>query len=922
MGSKFVKKILCGILLAGLFIFVIGTSITPAVVAQDMLTDTPVLQATEAATETYVPQLAGVPVASSSDTAKLSVDTSSWQEFSDPYWAFHVFYPQGWTLQNVPYRDFGWRISSPDLMVDALGRPLKGGYFGVTITPSSDNTSLDLEEEFPGKVIISREQTSVSSVDTIKTYGSAKPGLSFETIEFENNGWTYKLEVIAEEGSAQVIIGQGEAIVSTFQITGQPSEYPYESMNMSTAMEMTIPAIKHAFSVGGGRIAYGYGGNSTHQGSNYYSFDIIECSGSVGNQCYQGQMGQLVIAPTDMKLIESIQVNADPNDPPDYHIFEVAKDDFNRLCMALGHFYIMSPNLVRGATTKRGNYIGQLASYSDSYPHIHMGLWYVPLNEPSGCFGNNRSSVPFNGPRALDGNSYDPGPTYNDSSVTSTNAGLCIPIIPSSGSALSRLTTSDSLSDCWYPSTTTDNAQFITDVTVPDGEQKSPGQTFTKTWRLKNTGSSTWGSGYVLAFVSGQQMNGPSSVGVPYTAATYTADISVNLTAPGSPGSYTGYWRMRNPQGLYFGDTIWVTITLPGSGGGDPQPGGSWSAVAWQNRYLAGTQNWQGTFTWSNGYPYISFDWGNGSVFNGWSGDNFSMRIWRDVYFPGGSYSFYTDTDDGVRVWIDGNLMIDGWWDGRNGHSAGRSINVGNHEVRVEYYENTGNALFKVWWYGPGYPQPDTQWPDGRITKPVPGSFTSDPILNLAADAWDDISGVDYVEFYVWLCEPTCSWVLLGTDYSAPYQATFDWSSRPDYYYTFTLGIRDKSGKYTGPGSTILAGRDTTQPSISIVSPTGGATLHGSVTINASGSDTISGIGAVQFFAGYNDGSGNYWHEIGWDKNNLDGWSLAWDTTGIQDQNGVSVFVYAYDLAGNYQSAGQYNLSLSSNFIYLPLISR
>ncbi len=120
------------------------------------------------------------------------------------------------------------------------------------------------------------------------------------------------------------------------------------------------------------------------------------------------------------------------------------------------------------------------------------------------------------------------------------------------------------------PPSANDNAAFVADVTLPDGTVVSPNQSLTKTWRLRNTSSSPWGSGYQLVFVSGNQMGGPNAVNVPATAPGNTADINVNLVAPNTPGTYTGNWRLRNAQGTYFGPTICVRITVPG--GSTPPP--------------------------------------------------------------------------------------------------------------------------------------------------------------------------------------------------------------------------------------------------------------------------------------------------------------------------------------------------------------
>ena len=93
-----------------------------------------------------------------------------------------------------------------------------------------------------------------------------------------------------------------------------------------------------------------------------------------------------------------------------------------------------------------------------------------------------------------------------------------------------------------------DKAQFITDVTIPDGTVKSPGEAFIKTWRLKNIGACSW-TGYSLIFDNGNNMSGPASSAISNTPPGGTVDISVNLVAPAAAGEYRGYWRIRNLSG-------------------------------------------------------------------------------------------------------------------------------------------------------------------------------------------------------------------------------------------------------------------------------------------------------------------------------------------------------------------------------------
>lgn len=120
------------------------------------------------------------------------------------------------------------------------------------------------------------------------------------------------------------------------------------------------------------------------------------------------------------------------------------------------------------------------------------------------------------------------------------------------------------------PAQYTDRATF-TGVESPDDRYvANANQALTKTWRLRNSGSSTWGAGYQLAFVSGKQMGAPAAVAVPTAAPGQEVNISINLTAPAEPGKHRGYWQMRNPQGTYFGDRIWVQLEVPGSPSGPP----------------------------------------------------------------------------------------------------------------------------------------------------------------------------------------------------------------------------------------------------------------------------------------------------------------------------------------------------------------
>jgi len=113
-----------------------------------------------------------------------------------------------------------------------------------------------------------------------------------------------------------------------------------------------------------------------------------------------------------------------------------------------------------------------------------------------------------------------------------------------------------------------DQAQFVKDVTIPDGTTFTPSETFTKTWRLRNVGNCTW-SGYSLVFDSGDAMSGASPIAIGTLGPGQEVDLSVTLTAPASNGSYRGYWRIRNATGVlipilggYQGKSFFVDIKV------------------------------------------------------------------------------------------------------------------------------------------------------------------------------------------------------------------------------------------------------------------------------------------------------------------------------------------------------------------------
>jgi len=102
-------------------------------------------------------------------------------------------------------------------------------------------------------------------------------------------------------------------------------------------------------------------------------------------------------------------------------------------------------------------------------------------------------------------------------------------------------------------------AQFVSE-TIPDDTEFGSGEAFTKSWTFKNTGTCTWNTDYKMVFATGDAMSGPASVYLVGTVAPNTqVTISVDMTAPSDPGTYTGYWKLQADDDEQFGQ-VYVRV--------------------------------------------------------------------------------------------------------------------------------------------------------------------------------------------------------------------------------------------------------------------------------------------------------------------------------------------------------------------------
>jgi hypothetical protein len=105
------------------------------------------------------------------------------------------------------------------------------------------------------------------------------------------------------------------------------------------------------------------------------------------------------------------------------------------------------------------------------------------------------------------------------------------------------------------------------DVNVPDNTVMTPGQEFTKTWKIKNIGSCTWGAGYTMVYSYGDdKMSGQPQPFGAAVAPQQEVEVSVQFKAPNLPGTYTSLWTLQNPKGIAFqgndGKVLYVKIIV------------------------------------------------------------------------------------------------------------------------------------------------------------------------------------------------------------------------------------------------------------------------------------------------------------------------------------------------------------------------
>jgi len=118
-----------------------------------------------------------------------------------------------------------------------------------------------------------------------------------------------------------------------------------------------------------------------------------------------------------------------------------------------------------------------------------------------------------------------------------------------------------------------------------------------------------------------------------------------------------------------------------------------WDVTYWNNITLSGDPAYTGVD------GMLLHDWGTRAPRDGVNADYFSARWTQAVDLEAGTYSFTVTSDDGIRVYVDDDLIIDQWYDHPPTTFVGETtLSAGRHRLRVEYYERTGLATAILNW--------------------------------------------------------------------------------------------------------------------------------------------------------------------------------------------------------------------------------
>ena len=165
-------------------------------------------------------------------------------------------------------------------------------------------------------------------------------------------------------------------------------------------------------------------------------------------------------------------------------------------------------------------------------------------------------------------------------------------------------------------------------------------------------------------------------------------------------------------------------------------PTGQFQAEYFTNQTLASPAAVQQCETVpASGQLKINYEWGGNAPISGVQADHFSARWTGRFTFSAGTYEFRLTSDDGARLYVDDELVINDWVNSSVNTIVGtKTLTAGEHTIRAEYFENTHDAVFKLAWLVQAATTP-TLTPTATTTSTATATPTLTPTATVTGTA-------------------------------------------------------------------------------------------------------------------------------------------------------------------------------------------
>ncbi|MBI3915291.1 MAG: hypothetical protein HY327_14030 [Chloroflexi bacterium] len=154
---------------------------------------------------------------------------------------------------------------------------------------------------------------------------------------------------------------------------------------------------------------------------------------------------------------------------------------------------------------------------------------------------------------------------YNADGLASDPVEITVNVAPSIAQTAPTTAATSAPTASPAPTRACTNAAIFVSETIPDRTNFPGGAAFDKIWRLRNSGTCEWGSGYTFGNVAGEALTDNTSIVVPATAVNAIAELRVPMIAPNAAGLHSGAWQLKSDAGVNFGPRVTIIINVSAS---------------------------------------------------------------------------------------------------------------------------------------------------------------------------------------------------------------------------------------------------------------------------------------------------------------------------------------------------------------------